>query len=211
MKSKLFLLTGLIAILAGLSPAQTETARNSGPNAANRLYNLESELARVMFAGEEEEETPLPVRARIVEKSPGVKAAVVANTESLSRAAFDLINKTRVENGAAPLEWSDGLARVAAVHSQNMADFKFFGHRGLDNKVVSDRADDQKLGRWRAIGENIAYNRGYADPVARSVQLWLDSPGHRRNMLDPTWKETAIGVAVADDGSYYFTQVFLKK
>lgn len=210
MKSKLFLLTGLIAILAGVSPAQTETARNSGPNAANRLYNLESELAKVMFA-DEEEDVALPERPRIVEKTSGVKASVVVNTESLSRAAFDLINKTRVENGAAPLVWSEGLSRVAAVHSQNMAEFKFFSHRGLDNKVVSDRADDQKMGRWRAIGENIAYNRGYADPVARSVQLWLDSPGHRRNMLDPTWKETAIGVAVADDGSYYFTQVFLKK
>ena len=48
-------------------------------------------------------------------------------------------------------------------------------------------------------------------PVALAVELWLDSPSHRRNMMDAGWKESAIGVAVAEDGSYYFTQVFLKK
>ena len=211
MKSKLFLLTGLIAILAATVPAQTATAKNSGPNATTRLYNLEAELARYIFDGEDVAETPRADRPRVVETASGVKASVVVNVSALSRAAFELINQKRAENGAAPVAWSDDLARVAGVHSQNMAELNFFGHRGLDNKLVSDRADDQRLGRWRAIGENIAFNRGYPDPVARTVQLWLDSPGHRRNMLDPTWKESAIGVAVAEDGSFYFTQVFLKK
>ena len=92
-----------------------------------------------------------------------------------------------------------------------MAEFSFFSHRGLDNKMVSDRADDSGLRKWRAIGENIAFNRGYQDPITKAVELWLDSPSHRHNMLDAGWLESAIGVAVAADGSYYFTQVFLKK
>jgi uncharacterized protein YkwD len=90
-----------------------------------------------------------------------------------------------------------------------MAEFSFFSHRGLDNKLVSDRADAQKVVKWRAIGENIAFNRGYKDPVQKAVELWLDSPTHRRNLMDETWRESAVGVAVAPDGSYYFTQVFL--
>lgn len=211
MKRKLFLLAGLISILAAISPAQTATAKNSGPNATTRLYNLEAELAKYMFADEDGDTPERADRPRVVAKASGVRSSVVVNTAALGRAAFDLINKKRAENGAAALTWSDDLARVAGVHSENMAELNFFSHRGLDNKLVSDRADDQKLGRWRAIGENIAFNRGYDDPVARTVQLWLDSPSHRRNMLDPTWKESAIGVAVAEDGSYYFTQVFLKK
>ncbi|MBP9663177.1 MAG: CAP domain-containing protein [Pyrinomonadaceae bacterium] len=208
MNRKLILLAGLISILAATSFAQGETAKNSGPNTTTRLYNLESELARYIFDDEDGDE-PRADRPRVVEKASGVKSSVVVNANALSRAAFDLINKKRAENGAAPLNWSEDLARVASVHSHNMAELNFFSHRGLDNKVVSDRADDAKLGRWRAIGENIAFNRGYSDPVSRTVQLWLDSPSHRRNMLDPTWKESAIGVAVAEDGSYYFTQVFL--
>ena len=210
MNRKIFLITGLISILAATSLAQTDVARNSGPNATTRLYNLEAELARYMFDDEDDEQSRAD-RPRVVEKASGVRSSVVVNAGALSRAAFDLINKKRAENGASALAWSDDLARIASVHSGNMAELNFFSHRGLDNKLVSDRADDQKLGRWRAIGENIAFNRGYADPVARTVQLWLDSPSHRRNMLDPTWKESAIGVAVAEDGSYYFTQVFLKK
>lgn len=212
MTRRLFLLTGLIVILAAPSLAQTDTARNSGPNSTTRLYKLEAELARYMFDDEADvEPQPRADRPRIVEKTSGVKASVVVNAGALSRVAFDLINQKRAEHGAAPVAWSEDLARVAGVHSQNMAELNFFGHRGLDNKLVSDRADDQRLGRWRAIGENIAYNRGYSDPAARTVQLWLDSPSHRRNMLDPSWKESAIAVAVAEDGSYYFTQVFLKK
>ncbi len=90
-----------------------------------------------------------------------------------------------------------------------MAEFQFFDHKGLDNKMVSDRADAVKVGKWRAIGENIAFSRGFSDPIAKAVELWLDSPSHRRNMLSADWKESAVGVAVTEDGAYYFTQVFL--
>lgn len=144
-------------------------------------------------------------------KTSGVKASVIVNTVSLEQTAFDLLNQKRAENGLRPLEWNDKLALIARLHSKNMADLNFFSHRGLDNKRVSDRADDVGMGRWHAIGENIAFNRGYQDPVSKAVDLWLDSPSHRHNLLDNNWKETAVGIAVATDGSYYLTQVFLKK
>ncbi|HEV7701133.1 MAG TPA: CAP domain-containing protein [Pyrinomonadaceae bacterium] len=133
------------------------------------------------------------------------------NVKSVEHAAFDLVNRKREESGLQPLIWSDELETVARLHSGNMAEFQFFSHRGLDNKMVSDRADDAKVGTWRSIGENIAFNRGFQDPITKAVDLWLDSPGHRRNMLNCDWKESAIGVAVAEDGSYYFTQVFLAR
>lgn len=141
--------------------------------------------------------------------SSGVKASVVAGATGAEREAFNLINRKRAECGLRALAWNGEIANVARIHSQNMAEFKFFSHRGLDNKMVSDRADASRVGRWRAIGENIAFNRGYKDPVARAVELWLDSPAHRSNLLDAGWQESAVGIAVAADGSYYFTQVFL--
>lgn len=146
-----------------------------------------------------------------VDKAAEVKASVIVNIGSVERIAFRLLNQKRAENGLKALMWSDDLERVARIHSQNMADFKFFSHRGIDGKMVSDRADCLGVGNWRSIGENIAYNRGYSDPIEKAVELWLDSPSHRHNLMDENWKESAIGVAIAADGSYYFTQVFLLK
>lgn len=152
-------------------------------------------------------------RPRIVDerRAAAVASSVVVNTTDVERTAFQIINRKRAEYGLAPLNWCEQIAAVARVHSQNMAEFQFFSHRGLDNKLVSHRADDLKIGKWRSIGENIAYNRGYQDPVEKAVHLWLNSSTHRQNMLNPDWKDSAVGVAVADDGSFYFTQVFLRK
>ena len=150
---------------------------------------------------------PILKVTRGVDTNPDVKLSI--NIGSVERTAFRLLNQKRIENDLKPLMWSDDLERVARIHSQNMADFKFFDHKGIDGKMVSDRADCLGVGNWRSIGENIAFSRGYADPVAKAVDLWLDSPSHRRNLMNENWKESAVGVAVAADGSYYFTQVFL--
>jgi len=211
MKIKLPTLTGVFATLAILLLSQLSFSQTpSGPNETARLKGLELELNRFLET-EEEATIPAPGRPRIVDKVSNVKASVAVNNLAVSRAIFDLMNQKRIENGEKALAWNENLAKVANLHSQNMADFSFFSHRGLDNKMVSDRADDVGVGRWRAIGENIAYERGHADPVTKAIQLWLDSPAHRKNMLNGDWREAAIGVAVATDGSYYFTQVFLRK
>lgn len=208
MIKKLFPMLGILAVVSTSSLAQTTAQK--GPN-ATRLSNLEAELARYVEAAFEEDEKSNGItRPRVVEKpAAAVGSYVTANTKAFSRTAFEMVNRVRVENGLAPLAWNDDLAKAANLHSQNMAEFHFFSHKGLDSKMVSDRADSAGVGKWRSIGENIAFNRGYNDPVAMTVQLWLDSPSHRRNMLSTDWKESAIGVAVAEDGAYYFTQVFL--
>lgn len=190
MYKKLSLFTGLFAALAVGSFAQTNNFQDqTAVNAGDGLG-----------------------RPRIADvKTAGVKASVIVNTASVERIAFEMINQKRAENGLGLLSWSDEVAAIARVHSQSMAQNNFFSHRGLDNKMVSDRADERGLTKWRSIGENIAFNRGYDDPVSKAVDLWLSSPSHQHNMMDDKWKEAAIGVAIAADGSYYFTQVFLAR
>jgi uncharacterized protein YkwD len=61
------------------------------------------------------------------------------------------------------------------------------------------------------IGENIAYNKGYADPGGFAVERWLISDGHRANMLYAGFQAAAIGSYVAADGSVYLTQVFIAR
>ena len=106
-------------------------------------------------------------------------------------------------------QWNDDVATLARLHSHNMADGRFFSHRGSDGSMVDDRADRLGLGAWRLIGENIAYMRGYEDPAALAVEKWMESTAHRKNLLGPNWKESAVGVAITEDGTYYMTQVFL--
>lgn len=132
-------------------------------------------------------------------------------TTLLEKRAFDLINAKRREIGLQPLNWSDDAARIARLHSQNMANYKFFSHTGIDGLMVNDRADRLGVKRWRAIGENIAFNRGYENPVEFAVERWMLSSSHKHNLLDNRWKESAVGIAIANDGSYYFTQVFLQR
>lgn len=150
-------------------------------------------------------------RPRVVNANSAVKTVASEKILGVEKVAFEAVNQKRLEAGLQPLTWSVQLESIARGHSENMAEFDFFSHRSLDGKVVSDRADDAHLGKWRAIGENIAYNRGYADPIAKAVDLWLNSPSHKNNMMSADWKESAIGVAIAADGSYYFTQVFLTR
>jgi uncharacterized protein YkwD len=141
-----------------------------------------------------------------------VKSSSVSKTpsaRSVERQVFALINAERNRNGLTELEWSDSLAAVARLHSEDMATAKFFSHRGSDGSMVDDRADRLGLGVWRSIGENIAYMRGFDDPAALAVEKWLESTAHRKNLLGPNWKESAVGVSVTDDGTYYMTEVFL--
>jgi len=130
---------------------------------------------------------------------------------SLERQVFNLINQTREENGLKKLTWNDQVAGIARMHSSDMAANNFFSHIGLDGKKVSDRADAAGLSRWRSIGENIAYNAGFDNPVERAIYGWMNSEGHRMNILRDNWQETGIGVAVSAQGKFYITQVFLKR
>jgi uncharacterized protein YkwD len=133
------------------------------------------------------------------------------NLSELEQKAFQLLNQKRIDIGLSTLVWSENMAKVARLHSNNMASFKFFSHKGLDGLQVDGRAESLGFDKWRGIGENIAYNRGFNNPVEFAVERWMLSDSHRENLLDKRWKESAVGIAVAKDGTYYFTEVFWYK
>jgi uncharacterized protein YkwD len=212
----------LVAVFPALLFAQRSPVPNPKPvkiASGDDLSGLFADLDKFM-QGETAAtpQQPQPSRARVVPVSRPVVTVPSAPPSpgspailQLEREAFALINRQRAAQGLPTLLWSEEVARVARMHSQSMANFKYFSHQGLDGRMVNDRADSVGLTKWRAISENIAFMRGYANPAEFAVQKWMESPGHRRNLLGQTWKETAVGVAVAPDGSYYFTQVFLER
>ena len=143
------------------------------------------------------------------EVDSGRKRGVTRVLASVERSTFQLMNTEREAKGLGPLKWNATLADVARLHSQNMADNNFFSHRGLDGFMVDDRAAIFGVTNWQAIGENIAFIKGYTRPEVTAVEKWMNSASHRRNMLSEQWTDSAIGVAVQPDGTYYFTQVFM--
>jgi uncharacterized protein YkwD len=141
----------------------------------------------------------------------GENSSSFAALEPLERRVFDLVNERRTAAGLQALSWSKEAAKAARVHSANMATLNFFSHTGSDGKNAAARAASFGLTSWREIGENIATNRGFKSPLESAVQSWMNSPGHRENILKGGWRETGIGVAVKPDGTYFFTQVFVLK
>lgn len=156
-------------------------------------------------------------RPRIVGEIKTVKIVPASNNalssaaliSRLERQAFDVLNRKRIENGLSPLVWSEDMARVARAHSQEMARFKFFSHAGRNGSMVDDRAEAFGFKKWKAIGENIAYNRGYENPAEVACERWMQSISHRENILSPRWQAAGIGVAITAEGTHYFTEVFI--
>jgi uncharacterized protein YkwD len=130
--------------------------------------------------------------------------------ESLEQQCLNEVNRLRRSSKLARLDFYDDLLPVAREYSRRMAEEHFFSHSDPDGRTVRERVDEVDI-RWRMIGENLAYSNGYVNPVAASLHGWMDSPGHRRNILDPDFRLTAIGAWIGSDGTVYFTEIFLKQ
>ena len=138
-------------------------------------------------------------------------ASVAAAASGEERRAFELINMERQRRGMRPLAWDGGLTRLARYHSENMARGGYLSHVDRDGLDLKGRAQVLGLRGWSTLGENIAYNQGYPDPTAFAVQRWMISEKHRENALNGEYTHAAVGIARASDGTYYFTQVFMKR
>ena len=152
---------------------------------------------------------PAPTPASASRSYSPAPVAVAASGEE--RRAFDLINLERQRRGMRPLAWDGSLTRLARYHSQNMARGGFLSHVDREGLDLKARAQVVGLHGWRTLGENIAYNQGYSDPTAFAVERWMISEKHRENALNSAYTHAAVGIARASDGTYYFTQVFMRR
>ena len=128
-------------------------------------------------------------------RSPAVDPAVTEVTR--------LVNLARADAGCRALRPDARLAAAARLHSEDMARRGYFSHTSLDGRTPWDRMRAQ--GYSDGAGENIA--AGYGTPAA-VMRAWLDSPGHRANILDCS--SVALGVGIGTGGPYgtYWTQDF---
>jgi uncharacterized protein YkwD len=113
-----------------------------------------------------------------------------------------LVNQARAGAGCGAVTADPGLAGVALGHSAGMRDRGFFDHTDLDGLSPFDRAE--RAGVTNARAENIA--RGQQGPAA-VMDAWLTSPGHRKNILNCSYRTMGLGV-VTGSGGPWWTQMF---
>ncbi|MFJ9810364.1 sigma-70 family RNA polymerase sigma factor [Streptomyces sp. NPDC101158] len=119
-----------------------------------------------------------------------------------SREVVDLVNAERARAGCGPLTENSLLTRAAQGHSDDMAARDFFDHTNPDGDGPGERVTAAGY-RWSTYGENIA--KGQRTP-AEVMDSWMNSPGHRANILNCAFREIGIGIHTA--GGPYWTQVF---
>ena len=205
-----------LIILASLSLTAAPTLANGGKGAPKGGERSgERPVARLI--GTVYTEAPARIRERQVARVVAAPAAAsyasapAASATGEERRAFDLVNAERQRRGLRPLAWDGGLTRLARYHSQNMARGGYLNHVDRDGLDLKGRAQALGLRGWSTLGENIAYNQGYPDPTAFAVERWMVSQKHRENAMNGEYTHAAVGIARASDGTYYFTQVFMKR
>lgn len=119
-------------------------------------------------------------------------------------AVIDLTNRERTRHGLPPLSADPLLTTAAQAHSADMVARTFYAHTAPDGGQPWDRAAAAGSTR-RSIGENIAC--GQRSP-ADVVEGWMNSPGHRANILKPGFTHIGVGFAGGGRAGMYWTQLF---
>lgn len=141
----------------------------------------------------------------ITPAQPPAASPTVAITQD-EQVIVDLTNRARADDGLAPLAVDPGLQRAARIHAENMARLNRLSHElsETDTPSLADRARAAGY-RYSMLGENIAFN--YYSP-SQAVDGWLDSEGHRRNILTAEYTQIGVSLAYNSFGQPYYIQVF---
>ncbi|MFH1473400.1 MAG: CAP domain-containing protein [Candidatus Aenigmatarchaeota archaeon] len=168
-----------------------------------------------------------------VASKPNETQTCTLSTIELEKEVHDLTNKERLKYNLRELEWDGRLANIARNHSADMALNDFFNHLNLKGEDPSERGNavsypclkDYGFYYTTGIAENIfqgylyssitkyeyteVYDWSSQNQIAQdTVNGWMDSPGHRENILTSSYDKEGIGVAISSDYKVYVTQNF---
>ena len=164
------------------------------------LKPTKSELAVGESVSIELENTALenhPQSSELIDPLPMDSAAL-----SIIQEVLDIVNSERARVGLQPLRLHSQLIAAAQAHSDDMARHNFLSHTGSDGSSPFDRM--RRYGyNFRWAGENVA--SGYSSPQD-VMRGWMNSSGHRANILNPNFRD--LGIGYAQGNSPYWTQKF---
>jgi uncharacterized protein YkwD len=139
---------------------------------------------------------------------PPAAAKPAAAMSAFENAIVAAINTIRQKNGLPPLKGNSLLAGIARGHSRAMTEQNFFSHNDPRGAGMEQRLKSASVA-FRLAAENLARNTNVADPIKTAVDGWMNSPGHRHNILTVEFNETGVGIW-QQGKSYYFTQLFIR-
>ena len=132
----------------------------------------------------------------------------IAADVGLERTLLDLTNAEREQRGLSTLLPDDALALAARHHAQEMASLNYFSHSSPTPRSATLKQRVAQAGSAAVVtGENLALV-GPQNAARQSVQGWMESPGHRENLLQPDYTHVGFGTARSDDGRVFVVQVF---
>ncbi len=133
-------------------------------------------------------------------------AAVELTQSPLETSLLQELNKIRTSHGLRPLVASAPLSRAADAHAVSMGRLGYFSHTSADGTSF-----DRRIARFYSktsyrswmVGENLLYSSGHISS-GEAVAMWLESPDHRRNILEPRWRSIGIAEAFAPHAAGVF-------
>jgi uncharacterized protein YkwD len=129
------------------------------------------------------------------EPSPLPRGALIVRSDArVANGLLVRMNQVRRRHGLVALRVSQALGDAAYAHSDEMGRDGYFGHASEDGTAFSARVGrwygSSTCTRWR-VGENLLWASPDTDPRT-AIGLWMDSPPHRANILDPAWREVGV-------------------
>jgi uncharacterized protein YkwD len=118
------------------------------------------------------------------------------------------INQQRQRHGLSPLRVNEQLTQAARAYSKQMADYNFYSHTGVRGDTPRQRVEAQGV-HAQLVGENLFQFPQQYNPATMAVNGWMESSGHRHNILLPQMAETGIGIW-QQNGMYYVTQLLVE-
>jgi uncharacterized protein YkwD len=139
----------------------------------------------------------LPAGASAAACKGGGLHPTARNMPAVRAATLCLLNRQRARHGLPKLRQHRVLRKVAARYSRQMVRQGFFAHVSPSGSTMVGRirrTSYLKGVRAWSVGENLAWGAGRSATPARIVRAWMRSPGHRRNILDGSYREIGIGI-----------------
>lgn len=154
-------------------------------------------------------EQPAPAtNAETTTKATAPIATAVPSAEygTMEQQVVALVNKERAANGLAELNVNYSLAGVAETKAEDLRDQNYFAHQSPTYGSPFEMMEQFSI-RFSTAGENLA--RGQRTPE-EVVEDWMESPGHKANILNSDYTEIGVGYVKANNGYAYWVQHFIR-
>jgi uncharacterized protein YkwD len=129
-------------------------------------------------------------------------ASANCQVDQFSLEVAKLTNQVRAQYGLSKLHFNCSLYSAAKAHTADMVRMRRIGHTGSDGSSIGHRVKRSGY-QYSRVGENVAYGTSTPQGV---VRLWMNSAGHRQNILNPAFNEIGVGY-----WNGYWTQVLARR